>query len=436
MGEVMLEPRAAVMILVQVSWQDRSGALQTIPACMEDKSVSGACIRVKTRIGVGSKLSIQWRWDQFSGIAKNCRSEGREYLVGVQRDTTKSPISNRPVPTDMPRLEEMRSREPLISTNKIQSLPQLQESKPSEIPIADGKVESVPIVGMASDATAMPARPVGHEIDRGERPRISQPQDFDVLRRTELQTKQPPTGKEAGKERKHMGHKWLELAPWRNKQDSLNESGNGNTNSKVETENRAPRVASPIKKTPADPAREGVANFQVELLPMADIYRAAGIMSPRRGYSINKVVEMLNSEHIRGLSKEMKRAALLMALNAAGILIGEVLQDAKGRQQALDAYEAEQKKQVEAEWARKEEENVQIEAELERVKAQYMTRISRNLDGVAREKATFTTWLAMKQQECQSISEAAELCLKSTAPEPASVSRSDVSMVGASAKPV
>jgi hypothetical protein len=297
-------------------------------------------------------------------------------------------------------------------------------------------VDNGPIVRMASCAAATPPREVGHEIDSRDRPRISQSQDFDALRRTELQTKQPPKGTEAGKERNHMEHKWLGLSPWGNTQDRVSERGNGGANGKAETENHAPRVAPPIRKTSADPAREGGASFQVELLPMADIYRAAGIMSPRRGYSINKVVEMLNSEHIRGLSKELKRAAVLMALNAAGVLTGEVLQDAKARQHALDAYESEQKKQVEAEWARKEEENVQIEAELERVKAQYMARISRNLDGVAREKATFTTWLAMKQQECQSISEAAELCLKSTAPEPPSVSPSDVSMVGASAKPV
>ena len=51
-------------------------------------------------------------------------------------------------------------------------------------------------------------------------------------------------------------------------------------------------------------------------------------MTPRRGYSINKVVEMLYSDHIRGLSKEMRRASVLMALDAAGVSIEEVLRDA------------------------------------------------------------------------------------------------------------
>jgi hypothetical protein len=150
---------------------------------------------------------------------------------------------------------------------------------------------------------------------------------------------------------------------------------------------------------------------------MEDIYRAAGIMSPPKGYGIKKVVDMLNSEYVHALSKDMKRAAVLMALDAAGVPINQLQQDARARQDALDSYEAAQRKQVEAEWARKTEENVQIQAELERVKAHHQARIARNLEAIEREKATFSKWLAIKQQETHSMLEAAELCLKAPAPE-------------------
>jgi hypothetical protein len=156
----------------------------------------------------------------------------------------------------------------------------------------------------------------------------------------------------------------------------------------------------------------------VDLLPMEDICRAAGIMAPPKGYGINKVVEMINSEHVCGLSKELKRAAVLMALNAAGVPVGQVLQDYKSRQEALDFYETAQKKQAEAEWARRAEEIVQIQAEMERVKEQFMARINRSLEGVAREKATFIAWQTLKQQETQNMSEAAELCSRASTPEP------------------
>jgi hypothetical protein len=435
MSGVMHEPRTAVMILVEASWKDGSGALQAVPARMENKSAGGACIRIKTPIGVGSTLRIKGYREQFSGIAKYCRGEGKEYLVGIQKNTSKNPALDQPVPAHVPLPECVTSSNPPVSTAKIQSPPKQPENKPNEIPAAERKVDNSPIVALGSGAAAMPPHGADHEIDSG-RPRISQPQDLDALRGTKLQTNQPPKGKEAGKERRHMRHKWLELAHWHHKPDDLGGSGNGNSVGKDEKGRPTPQVAPPTERTPAAPAEQSGASFQVELLPVEDIYRAAGIVVPRRGYSINKVVEMLHSEHIRGLSKEMRRAAVLMALDAAGTPIDEVLQGAKARQDALHSYEAEQRKQVEAEWARKAEENVQIEAELERVKAHCMARISRNLDAVAREKATFSSWLTTKQQESQRMSEAADLFLKSTVSEKASASLSEAGRVEASAKPV
>jgi hypothetical protein len=62
----------------------------------------------------------------------------------------------------------------------------------------------------------------------------------------------------------------------------------------------------------------------------------------------------------------MKRPSVLVALDAAGICVDEV---------ALLARQA--------------EENQQIMAELERIKASYADRLRRNLEGVPREKATW-----------------------------------------------
>jgi hypothetical protein len=414
--------RTAVMTLVEASWEDESGALRTAPACMEDKSIGGACIRINTPIGVGSKLRIQWRFEQFSGTAKYCRSEGKEYVVGIQRDAASSPNLGRLLHANVPLAERVSSSSPRVLTAKIESLPARQESKPVESTPAPPAVESMSIVHSASPEPAMPPPRVGHEIDNHSKPRVSLSQDLNALR---IETKRPPKAKQARTERKPMRRKWLELAPWHSSQDELSESGDlggdGKSNGKSETQNVMPQVTSSAKKAPVHSARE-VPTFQVDLSPVEDIYRAAGIMVPRKGYTINKVVEMLNSEHIRGLSKEMKRVALLMALDAAGVPIGEVLQDAKLRRDALDSHEAQQRKQVEAEWARKEQENIQIQAELDSVRAHYMARISRNLEGVAREKETFESWVTLKRQECQSMAEAAELCVEPAVSEPADAS--------------
>jgi hypothetical protein len=213
-----------------------------------------------------------------------------------------------------------------------------------------------------------------------------------------------------------MSSKWLDMAFRRQKQ----EAPNGTTNGQPVPANRAPGEAAAADKTQAHAGGKDLAKPQGDLQAMADIYRAAGILNPRMGYSISKVIEMLNSEHLRALPNDTKRAAVLMALDAAGISIEEVLRDATRRQAALDAYEADQRKQFEDYWGRKAGANAQIQAEMERVTAQYLDRINRNLNEVALEKAALAKWQTMKQQEAERISEAAGLCSKPCPSEPPS----------------
>jgi hypothetical protein len=390
MSVAVPEFRTPVMTLVEASWEDPSGASQTVPARMEDKSAGGACIRVKTPIPVGAKLRIQWRFEQFSGITRYCRSEGMEYVVGIQRQAADDPVPARAVPKNMPPPEAAPTTAPSVSKVQIVTLP-------------------------PQETTAAPP----------PQPAAEPPQEFKIPVKTELPATEP--AKEAVKERKSMHTNWLDRAPWRSKPDAPSVAavengearGKGNSNAKNDKENPMSHITQPSEKASIPSARE-VPNFQVELLPMEDIYRVAGIMNPRKGYSINKVVEMLHSQHICGLSQEMKRAAVLMALDAAGVSLDQLQHDAKARQDALDSHEADQRTQVEAEWARKAEEVIQMQAELESIKAHYTARISRNLEGVAREKATFNAWLGTKQQETQSMSEAVDLCLKAPVPAPAS----------------
>jgi hypothetical protein len=422
---VMSEFRKPVLTRVEVSWQDAAGTLHTVAALMEDKSAGGARIRVNVPIEAGIRVRIQSRLDSFSGTARYCRAEGREFLIGIQRDDPQSANSDRPVVSPVP---------------KIQNPP--TQPEPGEVPDkVPGKVLSVEpnVAGSPANRSANsimpPARAVDHALPLAESTALVR-NEF----QTQLRTKQPPT--QAAKEDKPMRSKWLEL-PWRKKPDNRSLGGpeDGEASSDEENndtsakENDMSDLTQPAHKPPVRSARE-VPTFQVDLSPMEDIYRSVGIMNPPRGYSINKVVEMLNSEHIRNLSNEMKRAALLMALDAAGTSVEQVQKDANARQNALDSHEAQQRKQVEAEWARKAEEIVQIQAEMESIKAHYMARISRNMDGVARQKATFADWVSSKQQECQGMAEAVELCLKAPVAAPPSAPASQVSLVKVSAKTV
>ncbi len=141
-------------------------------------------------------------------------------------------------------------------------------------------------------------------------------------------------------------------------------------------------------------------------LPMAEIYEAAEIRPPAHGYTILKVAEMLKSEHIRNLPREVKRSSILLALEAAGASLDDVIQDAVRRDRALDAFETVQQRALEELEARKAQENQQIQAELDRLVADYRARIQANNDAVAAERERFFGWRLQKQEEERKIAEA------------------------------
>jgi hypothetical protein len=202
-----------------------------------------------------------------------------------------------------------------------------------------------------------------------------------------------------------MQNKWYQLASWRS-QDDTNGSLNGSVGPSTPAES-----AHESTRASACPAGNDIPSSGGELMVFEEVYRSAGIKSPRLGYSISKVIDMLHSEHIRNLPTETKRASLLMALEAAGVQVDEVLQDATLRQRAINSYEAIQRKHLDEYEARKAQDNCTIQAEMERVAAEYAARISCNLDEVAREKDGFRKWQLRKQHEAQSIADAVALCV-------------------------
>jgi hypothetical protein len=167
-------------------------------------------------------------------------------------------------------------------------------------------------------------------------------------------------------------------------------------------------------KTAAQSVAEIAASVAVEpkfTSPVSDptsfeeIYRAAEIPPAPQGYSILKVSQMLESAHIRSQSSDVKRSSVLVALDAAGIDIKDVIQDAIRRDRALDTYERVQRRAVEELESGKSKENAQIQSEIDRYVAEQRAKIQANNDAVSREKERFTGWRLKKQQEERRIAE-------------------------------
>ena len=137
-----------------------------------------------------------------------------------------------------------------------------------------------------------------------------------------------------------------------------------------------------------------------------EIYQAAEIPPAPQGYSIMKVADMLQSEHIRSMPTDVKRSTILVALDAAGVDVKDVIQDAVRRDKALDGYERVQERAITEMEARKNQENAQIQAELDKYVAEQRAKIQSNNDDVTREKERFFGWRLKKQQEEKKIADA------------------------------
>jgi hypothetical protein len=157
---------------------------------------------------------------------------------------------------------------------------------------------------------------------------------------------------------------------------------------------------------PASPAAE-----RGPYLTFDQIYQGSSSKPPKIAYGILKVASMVNSAHLAGMPPEGKRNSLLMALEAAGVEVEDLLQDAVVRQKALNDYEDGQLQKLKEIEAAKLEENHRIQMELDRITSQHISRIQANLDYIAHEQDQFRAWLRGKQQEAQRITEAAAFCV-------------------------
>ncbi|HLV88124.1 MAG TPA: PilZ domain-containing protein [Candidatus Sulfotelmatobacter sp.] len=390
-----IEPRRVMWAVAEVSWADAEGTPNRAPATIQDMSVSGACIRLKAPIRIGSRLTVKWHREQFSAVARNCRRDGGEFLLGVRRDGERATIPSPATPAaaaDTARADEATTN--LAETDKRGGpgkdiAEQRLYGRVISDAVSGGVARNVSAGSIAPSRMRLAPNATVSQAIRPEPPRPFRSRP-DVPN-----APLPSEGSPARRERKAMPGKTLFPQFWRRQPEP-------------DASQQLKPTEAPVNKT-NDQADAGCGP-RTELLSYEDIYHAAGIMSPRSGYGIHKVVEMLNSERIRDLSKDVKRASVLMALEAAGASVDELLQDATRRQHALNSYEEAQRKQLEEFETRKSQENAKIQAEMERLNAHYAERMQRNRDLVAREKEALHNWQMAKQHESQRIGEVTELC--------------------------
>jgi hypothetical protein len=139
---------------------------------------------------------------------------------------------------------------------------------------------------------------------------------------------------------------------------------------------------------------------------LAEIYTSAQIATPGHGYTVLKVAEMLQSEHIRSLPPDVKQRSIMVALDAAGVKVAEIIDDAVQRDRALDTYERVLQKHLEELRAAKAAENRQIEDEINQRVAELRAKVNQNDAELAAEQNNLLAWRVRKRQEEDRIAEA------------------------------
>ena len=168
-----------------------------------------------------------------------------------------------------------------------------------------------------------------------------------------------------------------------------------------------PTISEPPRTDPVPKAGNG------KLAAFEDIYSKSSFKSTigPTEYNILKVAEMATSDQLHGLSATAKHSALMMALEAAGVAVEDILQDAMQRQRALEAYDEEQQRRLQDFESIKLKDNERLSAEMESIAAQYRTKIAAAVEEIERERSAFRDWQERKLREQRRIAEAASLCV-------------------------
>jgi hypothetical protein len=112
-----------------------------------------------------------------------------------------------------------------------------------------------------------------------------------------------------------------------------------------------------------------------------DVYRKAGIKSPIHGYGVERVYRLLTSRRLVGLDRNVRRSALLTALDAAGVPASDVSQDAVLRRKALTAFEAEKALELQSLRSRNESRAEALQDTIETFTRQKQSQIERLAQG-------------------------------------------------------
>ncbi len=173
---------------------------------------------------------------------------------------------------------------------------------------------------------------------------------------------------------------------------------------------------APASKLPAD------------IMDFSEVYREARIEPPAHGYGIDKVESMLNHPRLVALRPEQRSAAVLAALEAAGVDFTDVLRDAAVRDQAIERFALAKEAEMQAERQRAEEAVQRARQELDAFVAEKRSEVERLRREIKEAEARFAELQERRRAEERRILEVSDHLTDGPA-----ATREDAPLLGAAA---
>jgi len=155
-----------MMAVVEVSWEDQFGTRHTSSAKLEDTSPSGACLRVKVPVAIGSAMKVSSYRERFSGTARYCRTDRRDFVVGVQKDKNVNRFLTDVVAPNLPPsvparnvpAEAVREEVQEEVHEEVRDTPRGKNSQSAALPIESQNASAMSAVRMRTSIAIMPSR--------------------------------------------------------------------------------------------------------------------------------------------------------------------------------------------------------------------------------------------------------------------------------------
>lgn len=148
---------------------------------------------------------------------------------------------------------------------------------------------------------------------------------------------------------------------------------------------------------------------EAEEWALEQVYASAAIGEPAHGFTVYRLIEMLESSELRDLDPPTRAkviAGLLKRLPAGAVEIGDIIRDAAARDRALDAFEKFLAERVARQQREVEEKNRALQQEIDELTITNMGLQEENRAELERERAKLERWRERKQAEEQRLFDA------------------------------